>query len=160
MKRIPVLIAATILFIMACICSAPAPSAPPEKVGEVTAGPTAPAFEIFGVGDVIQAGNLTVVLNSVEFQGNILVANFTIENKGSEETTISTLIQFSAKDADGSDLEEEIFECGSSSIGGSILPGDKSRGNVCYKNVRTDNARIYFEPDFLSSQTVVWEVSK
>lgn len=158
MKNIKVFFAVLALAAMACVCSS-TPTTPPEKIGEATTAPSVPVVTIYKVGEIIQIGSSTITLNSATFNGAILDTNFTIENNGTEEMAISSIISFSAKDDSGTKLEEEIFDCGSS-IGGSILPGDKTKGSVCWKGFTSDTVKIYYTPDLFSSQTVVWEVSK
>lgn len=168
MKNIRVILVSFVLFTLACMCGSSTFETQPVKVGEVTQSSdnvpaeatTAPAFEIYSVGDIVQTRTLTITLNSAMIQGGILTANFTIENNGTEEEIISTLISFEAKDGDGTEMQEEIFDCGSGSLGGTILPGDKTRGDICFGPIATDTARIYFTPDLFSGQTVVWQVTK
>lgn len=132
-----------------------------EKLGESDNSPTTapPKLEVFGVGDIIQVKAHTIVLNSAEFQGNILQANFTVENSGTDELNVSTLLSFEAKDDEGTKLEQEIFDCGPG-LDGSVLPGDKLKGNVCWSGATTDIVRIYYTSDLFGSGAVVWEIHK
>jgi len=75
------------------------------------------------VGDLIDIQDHTIRLNSVAYQGTTLQTNFTIENLGSSDMNMSSLLSFSAKKADGTLLDIEIFDCPGSSFGGSILTG-------------------------------------
>ena len=52
--------------------------------------------DVFRVGDVIQIQDSTIILNSVEFQGNVIKANFTIENQGSSDLEVSSMLSFYA----------------------------------------------------------------
>lgn len=133
-----------------------------EVVGNATQVPTSPPAQAqtHAVGEIIQVQDHMIVLNSYEFQDNLLKANFTIENRGSEEITISSLLSFSARDNQGTQLEIEIFDCGTSSLDGSVLPGDLLRGDICWSGASTDTVKIYYEASLLSSGAVVWEVSR
>ncbi len=114
--------------------------------------------DVFGVGDVIQVEDHTIVLNSIEFRGNILQANFTLENQGSSDIAVSSMLSFSAKKYDGSKLEQEIFDCGSS-LDGSVIPGDKLRGDICWSGASPeDGIKIYYEAELLGEGAVVWIV--
>ena len=84
-----------------------------------------PQFEIFEVVMMFEVKEHTIRLNSVEYQGTVLVANFTLENHGSSDLNVSSILSFSAKKGDGTKLDQEIFDCGTSGLDGSILPGDK-----------------------------------
>jgi hypothetical protein len=131
------------------------------KVGTIQSETAAPAkIEVFRVGDVVQANNHTIVLNRAGVQGGALKANFTIENTGSDDLAVSSLLSFSAKDSEGSKLEQDIFDCGSSSLDGKVLPGDKLKGDICWKTSAAGVFRIYYEPSLLGSGAVVWEVRK
>lgn len=132
------------------------------KIDETTTNPPTsapPQVEVYKIGDVIQVGDQTIVLNSAEFQGNKLVANFTIQNKGSNDLTVSSMLSFTAKDSVGTKLEQNIFDCGSG-LDGKILPGDKLKGNICWNGATTNSVKIYYEAELFSSGAVVWEVTK
>jgi hypothetical protein len=109
------------------------------------------------IGDIIKVSDHTITLNSAEIVNNLLKANFTIENLGTEDINVSSLISFTAKGPDGTKLDQEIFDCGSS-MDGKILPGDKLRGDICYKTGGVSPIKIYYEGNFLSSGAVVWIV--
>ena len=129
------------------------------KVDEVDTATKAPAkVETYDVGDVIEVKGQTIVLNSVELTGKLLIANFTIENKSDGEFTVSTMLSFSAKDDEGTQLEEDIFDC-DPSLGGTILAGDKSKGNVCYETTGNAPYKIYYEAALFGSGAVVWAVN-
>lgn len=132
-----------------------------EKVGEQGQSATSPppTLAVYRVGEVIQVEDHTIVLNSAEFQDNVLKANFTIENNGSEDLNVSSMLSFSAKDTEGTQLEQEIFDCGSS-LDGKVLPGDKLKGDICWKGAATESIKIYYEASLFDSGAVVWQVSK
>jgi hypothetical protein len=98
------------------------------------------------------------VLNSAEFQGDILQANFTVENNGSD-LNVSSLLSFSAKDNEGSKLDQSISSC-SPGPDGKILPGDKLKGNICWSRATKTPINIYYEAELFSSGAVVWEITK
>lgn len=152
------LIAISVLIITALACGS---SNTGTKVGDATSAPTAPPqVAIYKVGEVIEVETQTIVMNSAEIQGDVLIANFTIENKGTSDLAVSSLLSFSAKDNEGSKLEQEIFDCGTSSLDGTILPGDKLKGDICYKGLTTDSVKIYYEADLFGSGAIVWEITK
>ncbi len=164
MKNIKVIISSVAIFVLACVCGSTPDTV--EKIGEVTQASdttapqatSAPAFEIYKAGDIITTGQTNITLNTAEYRGNVLYANFTIENISNEEVSISSLLLFEAKSDDGTKLEQEIFDC-ETSLDGSILPGDKLKGSICWSNATTNTAKIYFSPLF-SGQTIVWEVTR
>jgi len=114
--------------------------------------------DIFAVGDVVQVKGHTIVLNAVTWKGDVLQANFTIENQGNAEVTISSMASFYARRRDGSSLEQNIFDCGSS-LDGKVLPGDKLKGDICWSGANADDGiRIYYKADMFGKGAVVWRV--
>lgn len=109
------------------------------------------------VGEVVQGDGFTVVLNDAQFIGYKLKANFTITNNGTKEMHLS-MLSFDAKNADGSRLKQEIMNCGSSSVGGSVVPGDKLKGDVCWDGAIAPS-KVYFKAELLGGSTV-WEVTQ
>ena len=130
------------------------------KVGTTSPGSSTPSAKVqtYAVGDVVQAQDHTIVLNTANIQGSILKANFTIENKGSKDLNVSSLLSFTAKDSEGSKLEMEIMDCGPSSLDGTVLPGDKLKGTVCWSGATTKPVKIYYAANFLGSGAIVWEI--
>jgi len=110
------------------------------------------------IGDVIQTSDQTVILNSADIVGGNLVANFTVENRGSSSIDIGPVINFEARDAEGTKLELEIFDCPAGNMQSRILAGDKLKGNICWKGLTTNTARIYYTPVIFSSTIIVWDV--
>ena len=147
-----------ILFIAALACASDNAGVKVDEQEPSTTRPL-PAVETFKVGDVIKVEDHTIVLNSASVLGSILKANFTIENMGTSELNVSSLLSFDARDSDGTNLEIEIFDCGSS-LNGTVLGGDKLRGDICWDGMATDSARIYYESSLFGSGAVVWEVHK
>jgi hypothetical protein len=144
-------VAVCLLIVVALACG---DSNAGSKVG--TAAPGAPAAaQIYAVGDVVQVKDHTITLNSAALTGDVLKANFTIENKGTSDLAISSMMSFSAKNSDGTKLDLE-FGCGAS-MDGKVLPGDKLRGDICWKGAAKP-VKMYYTANFLSSGAVVWEV--
>jgi hypothetical protein len=116
-----------------------------------------PAFEVYDVGDLVEVKEHTIRLNSVEYQGSVLVANFTIENHGSSDLPMSSIMSFSAKKEDGTLLEQEYFDCGTSGLDGSVLPGDKLRGDICWAGAGPDaGIKVYYEASLFGQGAIVW----
>ena len=131
-----------------------------QKIEEDEVAPTASSkVEAYKVGEAIQVKDHTIILNEVTVRGKRLKANFTVENKGDDEIVISSIMSFSARDAEGTKLKQEIFDCSSSSLDGKLLAGDKIKGDICWEGLSTDSAKIYYEASLLGSGAVVWEVA-
>ena len=149
------LLALTFLIIATLACGE---SSTGEKIGESEAKSeeSAPKLETFEVGDIIKVQEHIIVLNSAKFSGGKLTANFTIENKGDDDVIVSTMLDFEARSDDGTTLDEAIFDC-DSGLGGTVLPGDKMRGNICWKNAKPP-CKIYYTAELFGSGAVVWQV--
>lgn len=122
--------------------------------------PTVPAFQVYQVGGTVQGEGFTITLNSREFIGDILNANFTVENTGTEEFTVSSIVSFDAKESDGTKLDQ-TFNCDGGNLDGNILPSDKLRGSICWKGIKTLPIKIYYQSSlFTDNSTIVWEVKQ
>jgi hypothetical protein len=152
-----ILLVVLILITLACGSSSSG-----QKIGEVTqSAPNSapPQVTTYSIGDLIQVGDGTIVLNSASIQNGVLHANFTIENKGTSDMNVSSMLSFSAKDSEGTKLEQELFDCGSS-LDGKILPGDKLKGDICWTGLTTNSVKMYYEAELFSSGAVVWEIEQ
>ena len=176
MKRSPnLLLAITMLVILALACGSqavtpsvistgPATTAPVVIVSftpEPSLTPTPIKPSTYNVGDVIQLRDHTIVLNSASITNNILKANFTVENTGSEPITISSIADFSVKDAEGTKMEQEFFDCGTS-FDGSVIVGDKLKGDICWSLLQAKAVpfKIYYQPNIFNADvTVVWVIN-
>ena len=128
---------------------------------ESTSEESEPAFQIFEVGDLIEVEDHTVRLNSVAYNGSLVTANFTFENLGDSDLNVSSLLSFTAKNEDGTKLEQEYFDCGTSSLDGSVLPGDKLRGDICWQEASPEaGIKLYYEADLFSQGAVVWNATE
>jgi hypothetical protein len=122
--------------------------------------PTSQPVELpntYAAGDIVKINDSSIVLNTAEIKNNLLKANFTITNGGSENVNISSLISFDAKAPDGTVLEQEYFDCGTA-LDGTIIPGDKLKGDICWKTKGSTPINVYFIDDFWSSGATVWSV--
>ena len=112
----------------------------------------------YNVGDLVKTNDHVITLNSTRVENGVLFLNFTVENIGNEEINISSLLNFSARLDDGTSLEQEIFDCGTS-LDGKVLVGDKLRGDICYAGANSFPIKVYYEADWLGSGAVVWQIN-
>jgi hypothetical protein len=155
-KLVYPLLAIAVIFWVTLACGG---SSSGVKVGTTSPSTSAPAqVTTYKIGDIVQVGDQTIVLNSAEFQGNTLHANFTVENKGTSDLTVSSLMSFSAKDSEGTKLDQD-YSC-TPGLDGKVLSGDKLKGNICWSGATTATVKIYYEAELFSSGAVVWEISK
>jgi hypothetical protein len=140
------------------------PQAQPAIGGNEQAATTVPpednslTGQVYQIGDVVEVEGQRITLVSAEVVNNILKANFLIENTGSSEFTISSILLFTAKNGDGTKLEQNIFDCGSSMIDGKVLAGDKIKGDICWNTGGSSEIKIYYTANLLGSGAVVWAI--
>ena len=113
--------------------------------------------QIYKIGDVITMGTTTLTVGGIEFsQGQeysepaegyeFLVVDLTLENKGSQAITVSSLMQMAVKDADHYQYSVDLFASmllGQGSPDGEIAAGEKLRGQVGFQ-VPKDATKLMF----------------
>jgi hypothetical protein len=112
----------------------------------------------YPIGEVIDFEDHTLVLNSSNIEGNILKANFTAQNTGSDPFTISSMGNFTARRQDGTSLKQN-FDCSDSSLDGTIPPNDLVTGDICYEGPFDGPIKIYYMPNMFGSIIITWEVT-
>ena len=163
MRKNNALIVVAVLVLVVASLACGSTSAGGQVISTAAANqPTAAPVQVQtnNIGDVIQVGTQYVTLNSAKITGDNLQANFTIENKGADSLAISSLISFEAKGSDGTKLQIDIMDCPSGGLDGTVLAGDKLKGDICWSGVTTDSAKIYYTPNLLGGTVIVWEVKK
>lgn len=113
-----------------------------------TPEPTKPAgVQKYKIGDVIQVGDLTMVVNGISFpepkemfepdEGNRFVAvDVTFENVGSKSDSLFAMAQMTLKDDTGQDYQQDMsadISAGGNAPNGEIAPGEKKRGQIGYQ---------------------------
>ncbi len=147
------------VLVLAALACAPNNTGVTVEDGDGASGSAPPKVEVYQVGDIIQVEDHTVVLNSAEFQDNVLRANFTIENLGDRDEVVFAIFRFEARDSEGTKLELNVFDCGPG-LDGKVLPGDKVKGDICWSGATTDIAKIYYMANLFGSGAIVWEVQR
>jgi hypothetical protein len=137
------------------------PTSKPAAAGSTAVASTPvppPTQKTFAVGELVQVKDHTIMLNSAAIDSTgLLKANFSLENKGTESLAVSSLMSFEAKDNDGSKLEQD-YTCGSS-FDGSVLAGDKLKGDICWKATAFPPFKIYYKADLFSDGAIVWVIT-
>ena len=148
----PLLIVGSLLVIVMLACGG---SNAGSRVGTSIPPVATVGTQVYAIGDVVQVKDHTIALNSAEVTGGILKANFTIENKGTADVAVSSMMSFSAKNGDGTKLDLE-FGCGAS-LDGKVLSGDKLKGDICWRGAAKP-VKVYYTASLLGSGAVVWEI--
>lgn len=118
---------------------------PQDPVTEPTATVIVP--QRYAVGDIVKVGDIQIVINEVKEisgtdffmpnEGNrFIIIDVTMENLGTEDHAASSLMEYTLKDDTGQEYSESVsaeVASGGKSPGGTILPGDKLRGQIGYE---------------------------
>lgn len=125
----------------------------------------------FSVGETAIVGDSKIKINSVskikkecswEYNGKcqsynepdndfFLLIDLTIENTGSEEQTVSSILDFDLKTPDGEQAESEIFlEAIKSQLDGTVMAGDLLKGQIAFDVKSSDSYYFYYENDIFS----------
>lgn len=116
------------------------PAVPPTV--EAPAAPTR-----YKVGDIVKVGDIQIILNEVKeipakdffkpADGNkFIIIDVTMENLGTSDHATSSIMEFTLKDDTGQEYTESFTAEGASggkSPNGTIVPGDKLRGQIGYE---------------------------
>ena len=106
--------------------------------------------------NTVDTGRSRITLEETSIQDGILIATFLIENVSDRVDYISS-IRFSAKDSNYEKLPE-TFNCPGSSFSGQLAPGDKVRGNICFKGVKNKPITISYTTNAISGEIFTFVV--
>lgn len=96
-------------------------------------------------GNDTQTGNgLAVTLLDSVISNGILTATFRIDNVSNQNKSLSSLMDWSAKDGDGENLEQQWLD---STLDGTLIPGDFMKGKVVFKGVKSTPVHLQFNSD-------------
>jgi hypothetical protein len=128
------------------------------SVATQTPTPEVKTVKVAEVGETLGNDHLKITLNSVGFMETIpndneflvqkakdgntfAVVDVTIENVDKDATSISSLLQFKTKDADGYNYEMATMATISldQQVDGKLQPGEKVRGKVAFEVPKTAN---------------------
>lgn len=116
------------------------------------------------VGEGVNFDDMQVTLNSVETsegsdwetpeEDKYLILDLTVVNNSDEEKTISSLMNFSLKDAESYSYDITIFTEIKSQLDGTIGAGDTLRGQLAFDVPNSDEYQLIFEDPFTSGQAI------
>ena len=153
-KLIGIMVAIVVLISLACNGS----DNTGEKVGTTdTPAAQAQKAQTFAIGDAVKVQGHTIALEGVTVDSGKLIAMFVAENTGDKELNFSSLMQFDAKLADGTKMSSTMCYP-APDFGGKLLPGDKLRAAVCWKDApaATAGVKIQYEATAFGSGAVIW----
>ena len=158
------------LVIMACGSSANAGTSVGTSGNSTTTSGSSTSNKHFKVGDQVKVGDTFIVtVNSFKTNpgddffkpksGNqFVVVDVTLKNVGSDEQNISSLLQFTLKDATGQKYDETIISS-ATPPDGKLAAGDTIKGQIAYEVAATQHDFTFaFEADIISSGQTIWDL--
>lgn len=148
--------------------SAQSPSITPV-VAAATPSPTqTPKVpEVFAIGDTVKMDDLEITVNSTRTSNGskynkpdlakYLVLDVTVENKGSESVSISSLINMSLFDDKSYKRDSSRVHDQQGSLNGEIGPGRKIRGELAFDVPESAFYEFVFK-DILKSGQAIWRI--
>ena len=96
-----------------------------------------------------------VTLVDAVISGNRIAATFRIENKGNKDISLSSLMDWSAKDGSGQKLDYD-WMC--ADLNGTLLPDDFIKGDICFTGITEMPVKLYYETALWGGETLVFTV--
>ena len=134
----------------------------------------------FAINEVATVNNTKITINSVkkilkecsfEWDGEcssynepdndfFLVIDATIENMGSEELSVSSILSFDLKDTNGEKGGSAmLLDSVSSTLDGSIMSGDKIKGQIAF-DVKDSEKYYFYYQDSLLDDNIKFVINK
>jgi len=80
-------------------------------------------------------------------------------NESAEVMTVSTLLEFTAFDSEGREIEQSIFADVDGSLDGDVLPGMTRNGEIAYEVPEGEKEVLFvWTPDLFGAERAVWTV--
>ncbi|MEO7002145.1 MAG: DUF4352 domain-containing protein [Ktedonobacterales bacterium] len=146
-----------------------------DNSGSVTTGggsSSTSSAQHFTVGQQVKVGSTWVVtVNSAKTHGatdidqpksgnTYLVVDVSLKNVSSQEQTLSSLAQFTLKDATGQSYDETITTFANAAPDGKVEAGSVSRGQMVYEVPTAQKSFTFaFEADIVSGGQTIWDIS-
>lgn len=131
-----------------------------------------PKLEIFKIGHTATIGEFNFGVNSARWDSGddfskpeegerFLLIDCTIENKGNESVTISSLLMFKLYDIDGYSKNNKILITSKGSLDGELGAGRKMSGEVAFGVGENESYwELTFEPEILGSGQIIFEINE
>lgn len=139
-------------------------STPTEDSGSTVTG------DLLAVGDTGDAGDLQITLNSVNRttsgllapgSGNeYVIVNLTVENTSSDDTVVSSLLNFSVRSPDGTSYNQSFTAGVETSLDGDVPGGGELTGEIAYEVPQgTPDLVLEFDP-ILGGNELSWSLDE
>ena len=147
------------------------PSGDEEPESTPTQGRGSPSTgESLAVGETGDAGDFQITLNSVNRTtdgllapgaGNeYLIVDLTVENVGTNDSVVSSLLNFSVKDADGTSYNQSFTAGVETSLDGDVAANQQLTGQIAYEVPQGSTGLVlYFDP-ILGGNELQWALDE
>ncbi|GHO44565.1 DUF4352 domain-containing protein [Ktedonospora formicarum] len=127
----------------------------------------------FKVGETVKVGDTwEITVNKVSTSSGAdfitppagkkyLLVNVTVKNISNKEQVISSIANFTLKNADGEKANNSILVGGNTTPApdGKVAAGDKAKGDLVYEIKQSDkNFTLAFEADIIASGQTIWDL--
>lgn len=145
-------------------------SAKGEVVEEASEEKADDAIEVSAkVGETLQFEDLNITLNKVRkakgtnewdqpTKDHFLIFDVVVENAGDEPFAMSSVMNFTAMDADGYSQDLTVFAETRGSLDGEIGPGRKLAGEIAF-DVEDSNSYEFIFQDLFKQGQAIWQVT-
>ncbi|QCT03272.1 hypothetical protein E6C60_2560 [Paenibacillus algicola] len=125
--------------------------------------------EIFKIGDSVKFDDLVITLNSAEENkggdfdtpqdGYVYqVLDITVENKGTEEASVSSILNTAMADGDGYSYDIGLVTFIKNQLDGAVPAGRKLRGQLAFEVPKDAESLEFIFKDTFSTGQAIWKV--
>lgn len=137
------------------VSSAPTTAAARAPTGTSVAAKSVATVQSYKKGDTANLDGQKVTLNDTTKKGNVYIADVTVENAGTKQLNLSSLLSFDARDALGNKGSFSLTD--SKGLDGTIEPGAKLRGTISYEFASdAKGIKLYYSPAVFTGQPSVF----
>lgn len=123
--------------------------------------------ELYNVGDSVKFDDLIITVNGVREskgdlfkpkEGNVFIfVDVTAENKGTEEGSVSSMLQTEVVDGDGFNYTVALADGGKGNFDGAVGVGRKLRGEIAFEVPKSATLEFIYSDPFKSGQAI-WKI--
>lgn len=125
--------------------------------------------EIYKIGDTVAFNDLHITLNSAEYskggeyekpaEGNqYIVLDITADNKGTEEATVSSIMNTSMVDGEGYEYQAAFVTFVKNQLDGTVAAGRKLRGQLAFEVPKEAKTLEFIYSEVFSSGQAIFKV--
>ena len=105
--------------------------------------------------NTLSADGRDITLITASVSGNKIRATFKIENTGKKDISMSSLLDWEAKDGSGKKLDLD-WMC--ADFNGTLLPQDFIKGDICFEGITEMPVKIYYSTSLFGGKTLTFTI--